>query len=451
MNHLRICSIALAFIAILPACGKKDAGCKLDSECPNGQICRNMKCEADPANTQAAQNQQNSDAAKDQAPDAAKDQAPAADAKPTTPQPIALDAFQENKTVKLEDLGLDIDYILDTDIHLNSNTKLEIGPGVTIDMQAASAGISVNEDAALIVKGTAESPVIFKSTNNSAWDGLHFSSKNKDNAINYLQVLNADGESQVIELSSESRLAIDHLTLDGSANNGIDVGGDAKLTKFTNNTIKNCKGYPLVLSNYAQIAQIGDGNKYENNKQFIRINSNYFGDIQTSVIKKQPIPYFLADGINADGESGTLTIEPGVEFVFEHEKDARIGGSIQIKIEGTAENPVIMRGLNDEPNFWYGLNIDTTRPSSISGLQLANTGCGEYASLRIRPEAVLTISNIIFKATDHRCLEIGSDAKITNNGSLTFEKCGTGNIFDNRIDGDDEQKVLADLPVNAAE
>ena len=449
MNHLRICIVALAFVSLLPACGKKDAGCKLDSECPNGQICRNMKCEADPAKAQAPA----ADAAKDQAPaaDAAKDQAPAADAKPTTPQQINLDAFQENKTVKLEDLGLDIDYILSSDLSLNDNTKLEIGPGVTIDMQSASAGISVNGDAALIIKGSAESPVIFKSTNSSAWSGLSFNSKNKDNAINYLQIFNADGEEQVINLSYEARLAIDHLTLDGSANNGIVVNNEAKLTKFTNNTIKNCKGFPLVLNSYAQIAQIGDGNQYENNKQFIRINCNTFDDVQTSVIKKQPLPYFMADGMNVDGESGTLTIEPGVEFVFEHEKDARIGGSIQIKIEGTAENPVIMRGVSDEPNFWYGLFIDTTRPSSLSGLQLANTGCGEYASLRIRPEADITLSAIAFKATDHKCLEIGSDAKINNKGGITFEKCGTGNIFDNRIDGDDDQKVIADLPVNAAQ
>ena len=451
MNHLRICIAALAILSILPACGKKDAGCKLDSECPSGQICRNMKCEADPANAQAAQNQQNNDAAKDAANDAAKDQAPDADKTATKPKIIPPDALSDNQSVKLEDLGLDIDYILDGDLNLNDNTKLEIGPGVTIDMQSSSAGFTINNDAALIVKGTAESPVIIKSTNSSVWAGISFYSKNKDNALNYLQLFNADGEEQVINLGSEARVAIDHLTLDGSANNGIVIGPDAKLIKFTNNTIKNCKGYPLVLNHYEQIAQIGDGNQYENNKQFIRINPNYFDNVQTTVIKKQPIPFLMADGMNVDGESGTLTIEPGVEFVFEHEKDARIGGSIQVKIEGTPENPVIMRGLNDEANYWYGLFIDTTRPSSISGLQLANTGCGETTSLRIRSEADVALSNITFKPTDHRCLEIGSDAKINNKGGLTFEKCGAGNIFDIRIDGDDAQRTLAEIPVTAAE
>lgn len=453
----------LIALCVLPACGKKDAGCKLDSECPDGQICRNMKCEAAPAandeqKDQAAQDNkdaakpENTDDAKPENADEAKNDEAKPEAKPTTTQQIDIASIGDNKTIKLEDLGLDIDYILTDTIFLRENTKLEIAPGVTIDMQSSSAGFEINDDAALIVKGTAESPVIFKSTNSSVWSGMKFSSKNKDNALNYLQILNADGEESVIGLIYESRVAMDHVTLDGSANDGIRVSGDAKLTKFTNNTIKNCKGFPLVLDSYAHLGMIGDGNQYENNnKQFIRLNPYTFDNVQETVIKKQPLPILLADGINVNGESGVLTIEPGVEFVFEHEKEAVIGDSIQLKLEGTAENPVIMRGMTDEPNFWRGLRIDTSRPSSISGLTLSQTGNNEEPSLRIRGDSNVTLSNIAFKSTEHRCLEIEADAKITNKGGLTFEKCGKGNIFDNRIDGDDDKKVLADLPVTAAE
>ena len=429
-------TISLAFLValcILPAC-KKDTGCKLDSECPEGQICRNMKCEANSnAGAPAAQDSQNAENAR-----------PAA--KPTTPQQIELSSIAENKTTKLEDLGLDIDYVLSDMVNLGENTKLEIGPGVTIDMQSSGAGFDVGGDAALIVKGTAESPVIFKSTNSSVWSGLRFSSKNKDNALNYLQIFNADGEEHVIGLNYEARVSMDHVTLDGSANDGIRVFGDAKFTKFTNNIIKNCKGYPLVLDSYAHIGMIGDGNQYENNKQYIRINPYVFDNVQNSVIKKQPIPYYLADGMNVDGESGTLTIEPGVEFVFEHEKEARVGGSIQLKIEGSAANPVIMRGMTDEANFWNGFSFDSARPSSISGLTLINTGCNETPSLRINNEAKLTVSDITFKATDHLCMEISGEAKVTNKGGLTFEKCGKGNIYDNRIEGDDDKRIIAELP-----
>ncbi len=445
-NRITIISLGVLIAAcILPACGKKDAGCKLDSECPNGQICRNMKCEAAPAANEGQKEQADANA------DAAKNDAAKPEAKHTTPQQIDLASFGDNKNIKLDDLGLDIDYILTDTINLRDNTKLEIAPGVTIDMQSSSAGFDVGDDAALIVKGTADAPVIFKSTNSSVWTGLRFSSKNKDNALNYLQIQNADGEEHVIGLDFESRVAMDHVTLDGSSNDGIWVGGDAKFTKFTNNTIKNCKGYPLVLDSYAHLGMIGDGNQYENNKQFIRINPHVFDNVQNAVIKKQPIPLYLADGMNIQGESGVLTIEPGVELVFEHEKEAIINDSIQLKIEGTAENPVTMRGMNDEPNFWRGMRFESTRPSTISGLILSQTGNDEQPSLYIRNDANITLSNIVFKSTEHRCLEIGGEAKITNKGGLTFEKCGKGNIFDNRIEGDDDKKVLADLPVAAAE
>ena len=453
MNKRLISILAVSALCALSACGKKDAGCKLDTECPNGQICRNMKCEAAPA---AEAPKADAETPKADAPKADAD-APKADGdakpadaqaeKPTGPRELGFNAFEENKLTKLEDLGLDIDYVLTDTVRLDGNTKLEIGPGVTIDMQSSSASFDVSGDAALMVKGTADKPVVFKSTNASAWNGLTFSSKNKDNALNYLQIQNADGEERVIGLIYEARLAMENVTLDGSANDGIRVSGDAKFTKFANNTIKNCKGYPLSLDSYKHIAMIGDGNTFENVKPFIRINVYSFDDVQETVIKKQPLPYLLADGMNVDGESGTLTIEPGVEFVFEHEKEARIGGSIQLKIAGTAENPVVMRGLNDEANYWRGFAIDTERPCAIDGLTLSQTGYDEATSLRIRDNANISLANITFNATEHRCLEIGSDAKVTVKAALKFVKCDKGNIFDNRVDGDDDKKILADLPV----
>ena len=76
MKIRNLCRLAAVALCVLPACGKKDAGCKLDSECPDGQICRNMKCEANSdAGAPAAQDSQNAEAAR-----------PAA--KPTTPQQI---------------------------------------------------------------------------------------------------------------------------------------------------------------------------------------------------------------------------------------------------------------------------------------------------------------------------------------------------------------------------
>ena len=425
----------LSLLCVWPACSKKEEGCKLDAECPEGQICRNMKCEGS-ADVNNAKEDQNPDAAK-----------PADAAKPTTTQMISADAFSENKTVKLEDLGLDVDYILNDSIGIMEGNKLEIGAGVTIDMQSSSAGFNIHDDAALIVRGTAEAPVVFKSTNSSAWSGINFHSKNKDNSLNYLQIFNADGEERVIGLHGEARVAMDHVTLDGSANDGIWVSGDAQMTKFTNNTIRNCKGYPLVFDSIRSVNTVGDGNTYENNKPYIRINNGYMDNVKETSIKKLPLPYYMAEGMQFSGESGTLTIEAGVTFAFEHEREARIDDSIQLKIEGTADNPVVMRGMTDEPHFWRGLNIDTTRPSSISGLSLANTGNDEANSLRIRDDANIALSNITFKATDYRCLEIGGGAKIENKGGLTFEKCGKGNIFDYRIEGDDDKRVLSELPV----
>ena len=165
------------------------------------------------------------------------------------------------------------------------------------------------------------------------------------------------------------------------------------------------------------------------------------------MINKQPIPYYLVDGMSVDGESGTLTVKPGVEFAIEHGHDVWFGGSIQIKIEGTLEAPVTMRGFMDEASYWNGIQLSTSRPSSISHLVIANAGKDESYSLDFHDNIKVDVNHIVFKSNENYCLHIAHDAKVTNVGALSFDNCAKGNIYDDRLEGDDDSKVLIDLPV----
>ena len=397
---------------------------------------------AQPANAPAT------DVAPAQAPDAPQQPSNGDSAKPSEPIRLTAENHADKATVKLEDLGLDIDYVLEDMLIIDNTHKLEIGPGVTIDMRSSRAGFEVRDDAALVVSGSETAPVVMKSTNASAWSGITLHSANKDNALNHLEITQADGEDDGI-IRIYGRCALDHVTIDGSAKNGVILFHDARFTRFTNNTIKNCKGFPLVLDNNDHLDKLGDGNTFENNRPFIRLENSNFFPAPDMVIPRQPLPYYLAQGMRVDGESGTLTIQPGVELAIEHDHEIWFGGSIQVKLEGTPEAPIRIHGTIDEPDFWNGVKIDTARPSTLSHLTIANAGKDENASLNIRGSANVELAHVTFKANSHRCMHIDRDAKLKNKGGLSFENCAQGNIFDDRIEADDDaKKILSDLPVD---
>lgn len=441
---------ALAILLLLPACSKKEEGCKLDAECQNGQICRNMKCVADDAKADTkAEDVKADDAKADDAKteDANKDGENADAPKNDDATTLGLDDAFFEKTYKLTDRGLDIDYTLDHCIYVNDNHTLEIDPGVTIMMASSGSCIDVRENGTLKINGTADKPVVFKTPEGASWDGIKVWSKNKSNVISYAQISNIGNEDHAIGMAGEARLAMDHVTIDGCDGNGVYLDSDARFVKFINNTIKNCKKYPLFLRNMLNIENFGDGNVFENNKkQYIDIADEWFNAQEDFTIPKLPLPYYMERGLGIESDSSTVTIAAGVELLFNHERSFEVRNGVLLKIAGTPEAPVMMSGINDEEVFWRGMSIESTRPSEIANLVIKNTGFDEAASLRLRGESKVKLANIAFKANPKTCFVIDSGVKLTNGGGLSFEGCGESNIYDERIEGEDEQRKVAALP-----
>lgn len=451
MTKTRLALAALAVLLLLPAC-KKDEGCKLDTECLNGQICRNMKCVAadDNADVKKTDEVVKTDDAKadDTKADNANKDGANADA-PANQDATTLGLNNEffEKSYKLTDRGLDIDYTLDHCIDIDDNHTLEIDAGVTIMMTSASSCIDVRTNGTIIVNGTADKPVVFKTPDGATWNGITVWSKNKNNSISYAQISSIGNEEHAIHLRDESILSMDHVTIDNCDGNALKLDTDTRLVKFTNNTIKNCKKYPIILGSWLSTEAIGEGNVFENNKKnYINVVNEWFNASDDVTIPKLPIPYYLEDGIGIESDSSTVTIAAGVEMLFNHKRSMDVRNGVLLKIAGTPEAPVVMRGIGDEDAFWRGIKIDSTRPSEIANLVIKNTGFEEASSLRLHGETKMKLTNVAFKANPKTCLSLNNNVKLTNGGGLTFEGCGEANIFDERIEGDDEQRRIKELP-----
>lgn len=333
------------------------------------------------------------------------------------------------------DLGLPVDYVIDGWIYIDGNALLTIEPGVTIMFSHEGDGFDVGSDAGLRMVGTAEKPIrLINAQNNpnpGAWAGIAVHSERNDNKFEYVEFVNAGNGENVIYVGG--KLSMKNCTIDGALHNGVALGSEGQFTAFENNTIKNCGGYPLWLGYPEKVNNLGSGNVYTNNANNMIVIDYpwlYFDATYTN----QGIPYFIKGSLSVE-ENKKMTVEAGVEFVFEYDTDFSVSGDARIEVNGTASQPVVFRGQSNE-DLWGGIHIYSNRSGNvINYAKVMNCGMdSDYyrrACLFIGSEAKLTLTNNVFGPSAYSGVAIENISNwdnVTHSGN-TFVECGMENVF----------------------
>lgn len=333
------------------------------------------------------------------------------------------------------DLGLPVDYVIDGWIYIDGNALLTIEPGVTIMFSHEGDGFDVGSDAGLRMVGTAEKPIrLINAQNNpnpGAWAGIAIHSERNDNKFEYVEFVNAGNDENVIYVGG--KLSMKNCTIDGALHNGVALGSEGQFTAFENNTIKNCDGYPLWLGYPEKVNNLGSGNVYTNNANNMIVIDYpwlYFDATYTN----QGIPYFIKGSLSVE-ENKKMTVEAGVEFVFEYDTDFSVSGDARIEVNGTASQPVVFRGQSNE-DLWGGIHIYSNRSGNvINYAKVMNCGMdSDYyrrACLFIGSEAKLTLTNNVFGPSAYSGVAIENISNwdnVTHSGN-TFVECGMENVF----------------------
>lgn len=333
------------------------------------------------------------------------------------------------------DLGLPVDYVIDGWIYIDGNALLTIEPGVTIMFSHEGDGFDVGSDAGLRMVGTAEKPIrLINAQNNpnpGAWAGIAVHSERNDNKFEYVEFVNAGNGENVIYVGG--KLSMKNCTIDGALHNGVALGSEGQFTAFENNTIKNCGGYPLWLGYPEKVNNLGSGNVYTNNTNNMIVIDYpwlYFDATYTN----QGIPYFIKGSLSVE-ENKKMTVEAGVEFVFEYDTDFSVSGDARIEVNGTASQPVVFRGQSNE-DLWGGIHIYSNRSGNvINYAKVMNCGMdsdwGRRACLFIGSEAKLTLTNNVFGPSAYTGVaieNISNWGNVTHSGN-TFVECGMENVF----------------------
>ena len=349
----------------------------------------------------------------------------------------------------LPDLGLEIDYYINGTLHIEEDACLTIEPGVTIAFTDESGAIIVNESAAMKAIGTQEKPIIFRGTanNNNAgsWNYILYNSQRNDNQMEYVTLLNG-GSTNSNDwglLRVYGKMSMKNCTIDGGLQDGVQLSSGGYFTAFEGNTIKNMAKYPIWTSDVVSIKNFGANNTYTlNAKNFILVEGwSYL--IEDYTLVKQSIPYYFSDGLSFRSDiSVKATIQPGTQMLFGAGTNFLIANPVQIVAEGTVDEPIVIKGFENEIGFWNGVMMESERQGNIFNFcQMSGGGSdsGWTANhcLYLRSNSKTTITNTLISDSDYYGIVIENmadpDFRLTH-ANVGFTNCRLANVLDEYLD-----------------
>ena len=346
------------------------------------------------------------------------------------------------------DRGAGVDYIIEGRFYVEGNALLTIEPGVTIMFTSVNDGITVEENAGLRMVGTADKPITLTGPANNqnigAWDNVQVNSNRNDNQFEYVNFINGGSYEEVVLIYG--KLSMKHCTVNGATNYGVFVGQDGNFSAFENNTVKNTK-CPVILANHKVVNNLGAGNTYANNTNNVVEIDNYWLDEDNLTVTygNQGVPYYLKSGLHVDG-SAIAKVNAGVVFVMAYDQNVSVNSNALLQVNGTSSQPVVFRGLSNEPGYWSGIEIGSTRQTNggcnMTCCNIQNAGMhAEDAALYMNEDTRLALSNVTISGSNGYGMSVAipvdweteqydfANYHVTASG-LTFSNCAQGNIYE---------------------
>lgn len=353
-----------------------------------------------------------------------------------------------------EDLGIDVDYLVKCNISINSTKVVTIKPGVKIQFEGSSSGISIYSQAALVMIGTQDKPIILEGKVASAgsWKGINLNAVNIENKWEYVTVRHAGATQEAGLLISgnniATRISVRNSTFSTNSGYGIiDTDGfysSSHFTGFESNTFNDNSKAPLKIT-APSMGSLDSKSSYANNGQkFIEVTNTVGGVDNDMVVQKLDVPYRVLSVVNF---AQKIIFMPGV--IVEFGTDAGFSNSFNSKngsiiADGTAANPIKFIGyLAGTKALWKGIVIGSGNPETkfnycvIDGagsivnsacegsvrtaLTLGATGCGSFPGRGTVANCTITNSGgyaVVFKT--------GDPVTLTNN---TYSGNTSGDVY----------------------
>ncbi len=246
----------------------------------------------------------------------------------------------------------------------NVTQFIRVRPGVTLTVEpgvevAFDQHASLRVEGVLTAQGTANEPILFTGSTKQpgAWNGITISNVAAQPAqaildhviVEYAIYVGMEGAGNVEINYANADIRNSIFRLGGG--NGLVISSSATATiadsSFTNNTLQALRINYGAQSTLALSNLSASGNGTLN--AVVYASGNVAGAL---VLNKMGLPYVFKGGFDVE-KTGHLTINPGVQV----QVDTGFYVDGILTAVGTADEPILITGIKQQPGGWWGLNI----------------------------------------------------------------------------------------------
>ena len=272
------------------------------------------------------------------------------------------------------------------------NGQFTVEPG-TVFRFAQDAILRVGDNASLDAVGTAAAPIRFEGLApvKGYGKGLNVSPNSLVTRLEHVQFLNLGKDDTglfgglqdgAIDGLGGGGLVMKNVTVSGSVYNGATLG-NLPILEFENNTFTDNARYPvLVVADQVKLLDAGSdflGGGAPNGRPYIYVDGVVSDGVSESATwQKLNVPYYVAIALYIN--NGTLTLEPGVMFVFGDDAGVLVQGSGALKAVGTPQAPILFTGEQNAQGYWEGISYyeSGSRDNVLEYVEVRDGGSGSY-------------------------------------------------------------------------
>ncbi len=311
------------------------------------------------------------------------------------------------------------DYYVD-----GGSLTLEAGASLSFK-EGVGLYIGSTAPARLIVKGTADSPVVLTAAGDraaGAWRGVSLSAKAARSVLEGLVIEYAGTDEGALFIDAEE-VTLKGLKLRDAKGTGLLVGDAAGFTAFADNEFKKL-GRPAAIDIPARaVAGLGVGNRFDPNAHVLVRG----GSLARSAKWQNPgAPLVLSGEVYVDGEAGqraVLELVPGLELRFTEAAALQIGSSGLggLNARGTAEAAITFTAHERrEPGGWRGVGVHGQGEANIERALFEFGGKAEGDGvLFVMNAGSLALSSTTFRG-DVLGVSLADGAKLKSFADNTF-------------------------------
>lgn len=334
-----------------------------------------------------------------------------------------------------------VDYECDCEVDISAGT-FKIEPGVEIVFKSGGA-LYVHDDATIKAIGTSAMPIRMSDFEGS-WKGIAVYSDKEANELNNVEIVNAgnynfgtviggfthDSKGSVVV---DGKLKIYNTVVTGSKGYGVAYLASGECTGFSGNQVNLSMSHPVfIYAGQLNNTSLASCTFNANTKNSIAIYGYTSNEDVTEPVDfiQTPIPYQGITGLNF---KDVTKMAAGTTIIMSNNKGIYVTGQQYMQINGTASNPVTIKGETETSGFWLGLLVNTNNPNNVFNyLNITDGGSATLGfpaeetnlAMGAAAQAQLTLNNCTSERNVGTCqVFVGDNNGFTNNSPLITTVC----------------------------